>query len=189
MTPARVQPMPDGVGQRVGQRLPARVLVDRHQRGHAAAGLELAPHQVPGRLGRHHGHVHARRRHDLAEVDVEPVGEHQRLARAEAGPRPPRRSARPSWSGTSIMITSAAGRRVGDRPDVEAGRLGRVPRAAARPQADDDLGAAVAQVEGVGVALAAVADDGEGAAGEAAAVGVGVVVHAHGIVRHGSVSR
>ena len=67
--------------------------------------------------------------------------------------------------------------------------LARVPRAAALPEADDDLGAAVAEVEGVGVPLAAVADDGEGAAGEAAAVGVGVVVHAHGIVRHGSVSR
>ena len=73
-----------GVGQRVRQRLPARVLVDRHEARHAAAALELAPDQVSRRLGRHHRDIHARRRHDLAEVDVEPVGEHQGLAGSES---------------------------------------------------------------------------------------------------------
>ena len=48
---------------------------------------------------------------------------------------------------------------------------------------------AVPEVEGVCVPLATVADDGKGPAGKAAAVGIGVVVHAHGIVRHDSVSR
>ena len=178
-----------GVGQGVGQGLAARVLVHRHEPRHAPAALELAPDQVSGRLGRHHRDVHARGRRDLAVVDVEPVGEHQRLARLE----PLGHAA--LVDGPAVLVGGehhddiGRGRGLGDRPDVEAGGLGLVPRAAALPEADDDLGAAVAEVEGVGVPLAAVADDGEGAAGKAAAVGVGVVVHAHGIVRHDSVSR
>src|SRR5229473_8458142 len=57
-----------------------RSLMHRHERRHAPARLELAAHQVPGGLGGDHGDVHTGRGHDLAEMDVEPVGKEERLA-------------------------------------------------------------------------------------------------------------
>ena len=56
--------------------------MDGDQRRHADAFGEQLAHAVAGRLGRDHGDVDVRRRRDLAEVDVEAVGEHQRLAGA-----------------------------------------------------------------------------------------------------------
>ena len=190
MTPGAGAADPRGVGERVGERLAAGVLMHRHQRRHAAARLVLAPHQVAGRLGRHHRDVHAGGRHDLAVVDVEPVGEHQRLARARGPGATPR-----LVDGAAVLVRHQHHDDVGRAPPPRPPGARRAPRPcarshgrAARPQADDDLGAALAQVEGVGVPLAAVADDGEGAAGEPAAVGVGIVVHPHWCVRHVTVS-
>ena len=57
--------------------------MDREQRRHAAAGLVDAPEEVAGALRRDHPDVDAARRVDPPEVDVEPVGEHQQLARPE----------------------------------------------------------------------------------------------------------
>ena len=47
------------------------------------AFLEHLAHAMARRLGRHHRHVHVRRRHDPVEADVEAVREHQHLARGE----------------------------------------------------------------------------------------------------------
>ena len=60
---------------------------------------------------------------------------------------------------------------------------GQVVVLAARPLADDDVHAAVAEVLGLGVALRAVADDGDGLALERVEVGVFVVVNrgCHGV--------
>ena len=52
-------------------------------------------------------------------------------------------------------------RGVGDGQHLEAGRLRLLGRLAAGLQADDDVDAAVLQVQRVGVALRAVADDGD----------------------------
>ena len=75
------------------------------------------------------------------------------------------------------MITSAA-------LTASATSSTRRPAASARArllepggEADDDVDAAVAQVQGVGVALAAVADDRDRLPVEGARIRVGVVVH------------
>ena len=60
---------------------------------------------------------------------------------------------------------------------LEAMALGQVVVGAARPLADDDLAAAVAEVLGMGVALRAVADDGDRLVFEQRQVGVFLVVH------------
>src|SRR5918996_1038135 len=65
--------------------LPGGVLGDRDQHRGALAVLELAPDQVAGALGGDHGHVHGVGGLDVAEVDVEPVGEEQGVARVEVG--------------------------------------------------------------------------------------------------------
>ena len=57
------------------------------------------------------------------------------------------------------MIEVGLGRRLGDREHPQPGRLGLCLRTGAVAQADADVDAGVAQVEGVGVALGAVADD------------------------------
>ena len=69
------------IGQGAFERLPGGILLHRHQRRHAhTLGVQLA-HAMPRRFGRDHGHVHARRRRDLFEVDIEAVREHEGLAR------------------------------------------------------------------------------------------------------------
>ena len=73
-----------------------------------------------------------------------------------------------------------AASRGGDR--LEAVLDGQLVVLRARPLADDDRAAAVAQVLGVGVPLAAVADDGDRLALEQSEVGVLVVIHRR---RHG----
>ena len=62
-------------------RVPARVLVHGEQRRRAAALDEHLAHAMARRLRRDHRDVDASRGGvDLAEADVEPVREHQRLA-------------------------------------------------------------------------------------------------------------
>src|SRR5215218_116728 len=72
-----------GLGQVPG--LAGGVLGDRDQHGGALAALELAAHQVAGALGRDHGDVDGLRGPDVAVVDVEAVGEEQRVAGLEVG--------------------------------------------------------------------------------------------------------
>src|SRR5215211_5558081 len=54
-----------------------------HQPGHATARLELAPDQMPRRLGGHHAHIHVFWWGDLTVMNIEAVCEHQRVARTE----------------------------------------------------------------------------------------------------------
>ena len=118
------------------------------------------------------------RRHDLAEVDVEAVGEHERRAVLEVG--------------RDVVLVHDGLRLVGDQhhddvgllgglggaEHLEAGLLGALAVGRALELADDHGDAAVAQVLGVGVALAAEADDGDGLALDQGKVGVLVVEHA-----------
>src|SRR5208337_1490947 len=55
------------------------VLVDGNECGNALAFLVLPPDHEAGTLGCHHDHVDVCRWLDLAEMDIEPVGEHQDL--------------------------------------------------------------------------------------------------------------
>ena len=84
-TPARVAPIARGVRERGLLGLAGLVGRHRDERGHAAALLVGAAHEVAGTLRRDHPHVDALRRRDLAEVDVEPVRERERVALLEVG--------------------------------------------------------------------------------------------------------
>ena len=73
---------------------------------------------------------------------------------------------------TSAPSTASAGDG-GVQPSASA----RCPTVRPGPDADDDVEAGLAQVQGVGVALRAVAEDGDAPAAQQVEVGVGVVKH------------
>ncbi|MPM74130.1 hypothetical protein SDC9_121115 [bioreactor metagenome] len=56
------------------------VLLDGDEAGNARAALVFAADGVTGAFRRDHDHVHIRRRHDLAEMDVEAVRKGERVA-------------------------------------------------------------------------------------------------------------
>ena len=169
-----------GVRQHAGAGRPRCVTIDGEQGRYAAALAVHAAQQVTRTLGRDHPDVDELRRRDPTEPDVEPVGEHQQLARPQV-----RRD---------IGVVDRLLGGVGDQDHDDVGRADRVPDIAhpqagllrqrsalrGRLQADHDVDPALAQVLGVGMALAAVADDGDGLAIEGRRVRIGVVVHARG---------
>src|SRR5262249_53223243 len=59
--------------------------MDGEEARHAAAFLELAADEVPGPFRRDHEDVHALRRNDLLEMNVEAVAEGEIVAVLEAG--------------------------------------------------------------------------------------------------------
>ena len=164
------------VGERAGARLAGRVLVNGEERGHAHPLFEEPADDVAGAFGRDHRDVDVGRRQDLAEVDVEAVGEHQRAAWLQVG--------------LDRLVVQALLRLIGHQHHHEVAQLdglfhglhtevlllGLLPGLAAFVEADHDIDATVLQVEGVGMPLAAVADDGDPLAGERRHVGVVVVV-------------
>jgi hypothetical protein len=134
-----------------------------------------AAHQVAGALGGDHGDVDAGRGLDVAEPDVEAVGEEQRVAVLQVGL---------DRLGVHLALhvvrdedhdQVGLGGGVGRGHDPQALGLGLGPALAALGQADADVDARVAQRQRVGVALAAVADDGDGAPLDDRQVGVVVV--------------
>jgi hypothetical protein len=130
---------------------------------------------VARRLRGHQRHVHAGRRDDLVVVDVEAVGEHQRVARLQVR----------GDAGLVDRLLRGVGQqdhhdlrglgRLGHRQHLEPRGLRLLPRAAALVEPDDHLDAALLEVERVRVALAAVADDGDLLALECAEVRVLVI--------------
>ena len=164
------------------ERFSSGVLVDGDEGGDADAfGVEFAD-AVTGGFGSDHGDIDIGRGHDGAEVDVEAVGEHESLAGGHVG---------------SDLIVIEVGlyvighedhddvrdlSGVGRGEDLEAGSFGLGDTPAAGGEADDDIDAGIAEVQGMGVALAAVADDGDCAAGEVIEVSVFFVV----TIRHSS---
>ena len=164
------------VSERAGARLAGRVLVNGEERGHAHPLFEEPAHDVAGAFGRDHGDVDVGRRQDLAEVDVEAVGEHQRAAWPQVGLD--RLVVEPLLCLVGHEHHHQVAQLDGpfDRFDAKVLLLGCFPGLAAFVEADHDIDAAVLQVEGVGMPLAAVADDGDPLAGERRHVGVVVVV-------------
>lgn len=132
----------------------------------------FAAHRVTGALGRDHEHVDVCGRNDLLEVDIKAVRERKVLALGKVGS-----------DALAIDICHAlVGREHHDDVrtlrgfrngiDFEA-RLDRLGVAlAALSQADDDVHAAVFQIERVCMTLAAVADDGDGLAAESLKIAV-----------------
>ena len=154
-------PIALGVGQGELLGLAGGVLVDGDQRRDAAAVLEGAPHQVAGALGGDHPHVDALGRGDLAEVDVEPVGEGDGVAVAQVGLDG--LLVDPGLLGVGQQHHDHVGlvARLADLEDLEPGRLGLGEGGRALPQPHPDVDAGRAQVEGVGVALGPVAEHGD----------------------------
>ena len=109
---------------------------------------------------------------DAAEVDVEAVCKGQSLAGSQVG-----LDALLVQGGLLLIVNedhddigSLGGLRGGH--DGHALSFGLDPALGAGVQADDDVDAALLQVEGVGVTLGAVADDGDGLAGQLLEVAV-----------------
>src|SRR5699024_538711 len=164
-----------GVGERQVPGGAARVLLDGDDVRDAAAGDELAAHGVAGRLRSDQQHVDTLGSLDVAEADIEAVGEGERLALAEV---------RLDGLGVDLPLVLVGGEdhdqirplgHLGDGAHGQALLLGLRGGLRALPQADPDLDAAVAQVQRVGVALGAEADDGDLLALDDGQVGVGVV--------------
>src|SRR5699024_4499506 len=164
-----------GVGEGQVPGRAARVLLDGDDVRDAAAGDELAAHGVARRLRRDEQHVHARGRLDVAEADVEAVGEGERLALAQVG------LDRLAVHLPLILVRGEDHDQIGplgdlrDGADGEALLLGLGGGLRALAQAHADLDAAVAQVQRVGMALGAEADDSDLLALDDGQVGVVVV--------------
>ena len=158
---------------------PGGVLLDGEQTRNAAALAVHPPHEMAGPLGSDHEDVDVGRGDDLAEVDVEAVGEGEGVTGLEVG--------------TDVGFVDAALDLVVDQDHdhvagagglghgghLQAGALGLGPPGAALAEADDDGDAALLQVEGMGVSLAAVADDGDGPVAQQLEIGIVVIVHLH----------
>ena len=148
-----------GVGQHQRPGGPGGVLLDADQHRHAAPGLELAAHGVAGALGGDHNDVVVGGGLNVAEVDIEAVGEEQRGTGLEVG-----LDLVAVQLGLDLVRGQdrhdvGPGHGLGDRLDGQPGLLGLGDGAGALTQAHHDLHAGVPQVEGMGVALGAVADD------------------------------
>jgi hypothetical protein len=142
----------------------------------ALAALELAPHQVAGALGGHHGDVDGVGRADVAVVDVEAVGEEQRVAGLEVGGEVAGVQVPLDGVGDQHHDQVGPGGRLGGGGHLEPGRLGPLPAGGALGQPDAHLAAGVVQRQRVGVPLGAVAEHGDLARLHQAEVGVVVVV-------------
>src|SRR5271163_666052 len=157
-----------------------RILLNREQARYAAAFDELGAHQVAGAFGRDHEDVHVGGRLHELEMDIEAMAEGEVLA--------------PGHVRRDLVLVDIARHLVRheDHDDVgffgglsgfkDAKTLlgGLVPGGAALAQADTDVHAAVAQVEGVGVTLAAEAENRDLLGPERAQIGVAIVKDFHG---------
>ena len=123
------------------------------QAGNASALREDLAHAMPRRLWRDHRHVDIARRHDEAKADAEAVAEHQHLAF---------RQVLLDVGGVGLFlllirnqqhddVTPRGG--FGHGHHAQAGMLRLLHRLAGRRQPDDDVHAAVFQVQRVRVAL------------------------------------
>src|ERR671910_1538256 len=164
-----------GVRERERPGVAGGVLLDRDEHRHAAPVGELATHQVTRPLGRDHAHVDAGRRLHVAEPDVEPVSEEQRVAVDEV---------RLHRLGVQVALHVVRREdhdqvgllaRLERRDHAQALRLGLGATLRALGQADPHVDAGVAQAQRVCVSLAAVAQHGHVAALDDRQVGVVVV--------------
>ena len=119
---------------------------------------------------------------DQPEVDRKAMGEQQGLALGEVRQDVLHVDVRLLHVGQSDHDHVGATDRLGGIDDLEAVLLGDGAGLGARVEADDDLAAAVLEVQRVGVALGTVAEDGERFVGEHAEIGVfvGVDFGGHG---------
>jgi len=140
------------VGECAVLRVAGGVLVDRNQAGCPLAAVVGPAHEVAGRLRCDHRHVDALLGLYLAVVDVQPVGELQRVA----GLQPVLDGlvdGRLDGVGDQHDDAVGLGGRYVGRLHGEAGRLGVRTRGRPFAEADDDVDTGVVEVQRVGVAL------------------------------------
>jgi len=146
-----------------------------YQRRHPTALLKDFANPMPRRLGRHHADVHTRRRDYLPEPDVESVSEHQRFAGSEVTFDALAVEAGLAGIGCEDHHDLRLRGRFIHAGDSESGGARRFPAPRAIAKRDDDIDAAVSQVQRVRVPLTAVADDRDASSIETADVGVSIV--------------
>ncbi len=161
-----------GVGQRQVEGLAGGVLLDRDDRGDAAALLVLAADQVARALRGDHADVDVGRGLDEAEADVQAVAEEQGVAGLQVRGDVRLVDVRLDRVRHQDHDDVGLGRGLGGGDHAQAGLLGLGAGLGLRLQADPDVRARVAQGQRVGVALAAVADDRDLAALDDGQVGV-----------------
>ena len=147
------------------------------QTRHAGAFSEDLAHAMSRSLGRDHRHIHALGRLDCVVVDVEAMGEHQRLARKHV-----LLDGLPVHFGLQVVGNQhhydvRLLRDLGNHADLQTVRFSLGDAAAALVQADHHVQPVVVQVERVSMALAAVTDYAEGLAVHQRHIGVRFVVH------------
>src|SRR5438477_1653413 len=164
------------VGERARQRLAGRVTLDGDEGGSSDALHVRAADEVPGALRGDHRDVHTLRRRDLAEMDVEPVREHERVARLkvrrDVGLVDPRLRGVGEEHHDDVRFLDG----VGGLHDAEARLLGVGPRGGTLPESHADVVPGVLEVQGVRVPLTAVAEDRDRLALQSRAIRVLLVV-------------
>ena len=148
-----------GIGEADVIGLAGGVLLHSQQAGHALAVDIGGADGVAGALGGDHQHVHIGGGHNLLEVDVEAVGEHEGVPSLQVGGDVPLVDVRLHLVVDEDHDDIRPFRGLGHGHDLQARRLGGLPVFAALPEADAHVAAGFLQVQGVGVALGAVADD------------------------------
>lgn len=132
------------------------------QAGNAFTCHVLAAHRMAGALGRDHEHVHVCGRNDLFEMDIEAVRKRERLALGQVGFDALFIQFRLSFVIDKDHDDVRRFRRFRCRHDFQACLFRFRPGFAAVIQSDDDVYAALVQVQRMRVSLAAVADDSDG---------------------------
>src|SRR6202040_1172845 len=159
-------------------RLAARVLGHRQQARHTAPLGVLTPHQVSGSLGRDEHDVQVLRGLDLAEMDIESMREQERRAGLEAFPD----------AAVELLLRRVrhqdgdevrARGRGGGFGNLQAILTGPLPAGAALAYPDDDVVAAVPEVQRMGAPLAAIAQYGDARALQSPAVDVFLRIKLH----------
>ena len=149
-----------GIGQGDVQGVAGSVLLDSNQGGNARSLPVYLTHHVSRALGSNHGHIHLRRRHDLTEVNVEPVAEHQGLAGRQVGLDRALEDCPLRLVGNQDHDHLGLSRSLFHGADLEAFALSLGPGPAPLVQSDHHVQAAVSEIQGMGMSLTAVADDG-----------------------------
>jgi len=165
----------------------ALVLVDGDEGGDTLSFLVLAADGVTGALGSDHDNVNMLGRLDRLEVDREAVAEEESVTRVEIWGDILLIDLRDCEIGNSHKDHVGLLDCIGRVKNLETEFLGDSSALALGVEADDDLDAALLEVEGMGVSLGTEADHGTGFSLEELQVGIfaGVDFSGHGLVVFG----
>ena len=166
-----------GVGQGDLFGFAGGVLIDSDEVRDAAAFHEDVADEVSGALGGDHDDVNVRGRNDLAEMNVEAVGESQSFAGGQVRLDVLVVDVGLAFIRSQVHDDVSLLGHFRDGNGLEVVLLGQFVVFGAGALGDDDFNAAVPHVLGVSVALGTVADDTDGLAVKKAKISILVVIH------------